>query len=73
MWKKEAIPMPGTSLMQHRVGAGLIWTAAVLLVGIVVLAAGYYTGSRVAFYLGAVVTLAGVLSGIRLVVLRDEP
>jgi hypothetical protein len=73
MWKKEAIPMPGTSLMQHRVGAGLVWTAVVLLVGIAVLAAGYYMGSRVAFYIGAVVTLSGVLTGIRQVVLRDGP
>jgi len=42
-----------------------------MLLGIVILAAGYFTVNRIASYTGALVTLAGVITGIqRLVVQR---
>jgi hypothetical protein len=37
----------------------------VLLVGIVVLAAGLFSGDRRAFYAGLLITLSGVLDGVR--------
>jgi hypothetical protein len=55
---------------RKRVDAGLILTAVVLLVGIVALAAGFYSGDRRAFYGGLTVTVGGVLNGIRRLVLR---
>lgn len=65
--------MAGSRLMQHRVGAGLVWTAVVLLLGIVILAAGHYADNRVAFYAGMLVTLAGVLTGIWQLLLSGKP
>ncbi len=46
--------------------------ASVLLVGIVVLAAGHFSGNRLAFYAGVLVTLAGVLTGIQEVVVNNH-
>jgi hypothetical protein len=51
----------------------MIIIASVLFLGIVVLAAGYFTGTRIAFAAGALVTGAGVFAGIqRLIVQRDS-
>jgi hypothetical protein len=47
--------------------------SSVLLVGIIVLAAGHFTGSRIAFYAGLLVTLAGVLTGIQRLVIHGGP
>ena len=58
---------------QSQVAKGLIVIASVLLVGIVVLAAGHFSGNRIAFYAGALVTLAGVLMGIQQVVAHNHP
>lgn len=58
---------------QKLVSSGMIWTATVLLVGIVVLAAGHYQGNRIAFYAGVLVTLAGVLAGVQQLVVPREP
>ncbi len=50
---------------RKQAGKGLLITALVLLAGIVVLAVGYFSGNRVAFYAGLLITLAGVLIGIQ--------
>ena len=39
--------------------------ATVLLLGIVVLAAGHFSGNRILFFAGLLTTLAGVFTGIR--------
>ena len=44
--------------------------ATVLLIGILILAYGYYQQSHIAFYLGLIVIVAGVLSGILRIILR---
>jgi len=49
---------------RDRVGAGTVAIAAVLLLGVSGLAYGQFTGSRVAFWAGALITLAGVASGV---------
>jgi hypothetical protein len=46
----------------------MIIIASVLLLGVVILAAGYFTGNRISFYAGVLVTLAGVLTGIQRVI-----
>jgi hypothetical protein len=54
--------------MRHthtKVDTGLIWISVVLLVGILLVAAGHFTGNRLAFYAGTLVTLAGVFTGIQ--------
>ena len=51
----------------------MVSTAVVLLLGIVILAAGHYSDNRVAFYAGMLATLAGVLMGIQQLLLRGEP
>jgi len=63
--------MRASGRTRAHVDMGLIVIASVMLLGIVILAAGYFTGNRIAFYAGALVTLAGVFTGIqRLVVQR---
>lgn len=55
-----------------KVDTGLVWISAVLLVGILALAVGHFTGNRLAFYAGLLVTLAGVFTGIQRLLLRDR-
>jgi len=50
----------------------MIGIASVLLLGIVVLAAGYFTGNRIAFYAGVLVTLAGVSAGIQRLIVQGD-
>jgi uncharacterized membrane protein HdeD (DUF308 family) len=57
--------------MQDRVDKGLISVAMVLLVGIVVLGVGHFMGNRIAFYVGVLVILMGVFTGIQLLVVRN--
>ena len=57
---------------QDRVGKGLIVMACVLLLGIVVLAVGHFSGNRIAFYAGLLVILAGVITGIQQLVVRKQ-
>jgi hypothetical protein len=56
----------------HRVRVGMIWIAAVLLLGTVVLGVGYASGNRVAFDAGILVIMAGVLVGIQQIVVRHR-
>jgi hypothetical protein len=58
-----------------QVDGGMIIIASVLLLGIVVLAAGCFTGGRIALYAGLLVTLAGVLTGVQRLVVHtaDAP
>lgn len=51
--------------MRSRIDKGSVAIAVVLLVGVVVLAAGHFLGNRIAFYAGAVIILAGVLTGMQ--------
>ncbi len=57
---------------QSQVAKGLIVIAFVLLVGVVVLAVGHFSGNRIAFYAGVFITLAGVLTGIQQLVARNH-
>jgi uncharacterized membrane protein HdeD (DUF308 family) len=51
----------------------MIIIASVLLLGIVILAVGHFTGNRIALYAGVLVTLTGVFTGIqRLSSLRTD-
>jgi hypothetical protein len=70
--KGRNIMMP-SGRTRSQVAKGLIVIASVLLVGIVVLAAGHFSGNRIAFYAGVFVTLAGVLTGIQQVVAHNHP
>jgi len=53
------------------VDKGMLIIASVLLLGIVVLAVGHFTGNRIAFYAGLLTTLAGVLSGVHRRIAND--
>jgi hypothetical membrane protein len=57
--------MTGSRDSRGRMSGGWIWTTTVLLIGVVVLAAGYYSRQRIVFYGGLFLTLAGVLTGIQ--------
>ena len=48
-----------------KVDSGFIWIAAVLFLGILVLGWGYFEASRIGFYTGLLLTLAGVFTGIQ--------
>lgn len=72
MHEEEGVPMAGSRLAERRVGAALVWTTVVLLLGIVILAIGHYSDNRVAFYAGMFVTLAGVLTGIQQLLLSTK-
>jgi uncharacterized membrane protein HdeD (DUF308 family) len=50
----------------------MISIASVLLLGIVGLATGFFSGSKIAFYAGVLVTLTGVLTGIQRLVVHGE-
>lgn len=64
--------MAKSELRQNRLAKGLVFMTFLLLVGIVVLAAGHLSGNRIAFYAGVFVTLAGVLNGIHHLVVRNR-
>jgi len=64
--------MIGLKRTQHEIGLGFIPMAMVLLAGIVVLAVGYTSGNRIALYAGVFITLGGVLTGFRQLVMRRE-
>jgi hypothetical protein len=57
---------------QSQVDKGMISIASVLLLGIVVLAAGHFSGNRIAFYAGVLVTLTGVSAGIQRLIVQGE-
>jgi spore maturation protein SpmA len=48
----------------QKVDSGFIWIATVLLFGILLLGWGYLGASRIGFYAGLMLTLAGVFTGI---------
>ena len=55
-----------------QVGKGMIIIASVLLLGIVVLAVGYFKVNHITFYAGLLITLAGVLMGVQRLMMNDE-
>jgi hypothetical protein len=57
---------------QSQVDKGMIIIASVLLLDIVVLAAGHFTGNRIAFYAGVLVTLTGIFTGIQRLIVQGE-
>lgn len=56
---------------ESRFDARMLSIGVVMLVGIVALGAGAFSGNRVAFYTGLLVTVAGVLSGVVRLVIRS--
>jgi hypothetical protein len=70
--ENERNHMKASARAQSRVDKGMIGIASVLLLGIVVLAAGYLTGNRIAFYAGVLVTLAGVSAGIQRLIVQGD-
>ena len=64
--------MKASARAQSRVDKGMMGIASVLLLGIVVLAAGYLTGNRIAFYAGVLVTLAGGSAGIQRLIVQGD-
>jgi hypothetical protein len=62
--------MVGSRRTHSQFDKGLISIASVLLLGIVVLAAGHFSGNRITFYAGVFVTLAGVLAGIQRLIVQ---
>lgn len=50
--------------MGYGVDPRLLRTAMVLLVGVLLLATGQFQGSKLAFYGGLLLTVAGVLRGV---------
>lgn len=55
------------------VGTGTILIASVLLLGVVLIAVGRFTGNRVFWYAGLMFTLAGMFTEIQRLVLRSGP
>jgi len=53
-------------------GKGQLLVALVLLVGLCVLAFGFFEDNKVVLYAGLVVTLAGVLNGVIQILPRSE-
>ena len=64
--------MKASGRTQSRVDKGMIGLASVLLLGIVVLAAGHFSGNRIAFYVGVLVTLMGVSIGIQRLIVQGQ-
>ena len=64
--------MRASGRTESQVDKGMISIASVLLVGIVVLAAGHFSGNRIAFYAGVLVTLTGVFTGIQRIIVQGE-
>jgi len=50
----------------------LIMVAITLLVGILILANGYYRDSKVSLYCGLFIVVAGVLEGVLRIIRSDE-
>jgi hypothetical protein len=63
-------PMRPGRLMRARTGSGTVWIATVMLVGVVLMGAGYLQGKDIPLYAGVFVTLAGVLGAIVRLVTR---
>jgi len=58
---------------ERQVDKWMISIAVVLLLGIVVLAAGFFRGNKSALYAGVLVTLTGVGMGIQRLIVQGEP
>lgn len=58
--------------IRSRVGGSAVGIAAVLLLGVLVLAYGQFAGSRAAFWAGTLITLSGVLSGVLRIVVHGK-
>ena len=50
---------------QRRISWGFIFTAVLLLLGVILMAAGNFCCGRPALYVGLLMTLAGVMLGIQ--------
>jgi len=64
MFKRTLKPVP--------VEKAWIFLAVVLLVGISVIAYGYYEESKLVLYLGLTITLIGVISGVLRIVIHPK-
>ena len=64
--------MPQQILKPVPVQKTWIFLAVVLLVGILVIAYGYYQESKLVLYLGLTITLIGVISGVFRIVVQQE-
>jgi hypothetical protein len=62
--------MQGERLTAAHTSSRLIWIPIVLLVGVLMIGAGYFQQRTVLLYVGVCVTLAGVLSAIVRLVTR---
>ena len=60
----------GASIMQRRATTGEVVLAATLLVGILLIAHGYFRESRIELYVGLAVTASAVVAGVVHTVLR---
>ncbi len=61
------MPVP---MQAQRVTRGLLSLAVVLLIGVLLIAYGYYHPSRIALYAGSLLTVGGVIAGIIRLVAR---
>ena len=54
------------------VRASFIFLASILLLGILILAVGYYQNSKVALYSGLIIILFGVINGVLKIVIHPN-
>ena len=59
--------------IERQVDKRMIGIAVVLLLGIIVLAVGFFRGNKIALYAGVLVTLTGVGTGIQRLIVHGEP
>ena len=72
MEQKERKSMRAPGHTQKPVDKGMIIIALVLLLGIALLAIGFFSGNKIAFYVGILITLAGVLTGIQRLIVHSQ-
>ena len=72
MEQNERKYMRASGHTQKPVDTGMIIIASVLLLGIVLLATGFFSGNKIAFYVGILITLAGVLTGIQRLIVHGQ-
>jgi len=54
------------------VRASFIFLASILLLGILILAVGYYQNSKVALYSGLIIILFGVINGVLKIIIHPN-
>jgi uncharacterized membrane protein HdeD (DUF308 family) len=61
-----------TVRLRTRLAGGPIATAFLLLAGILLIASGFFSGTRISFYAGLTITLLGIFNGIRRIVTQSH-